>query len=116
MKPSPLATPYRMEALFFAGVELDFAELDFLEDDVPELDEPDFPLELDALELPDVLELVPELVDALFEELFLEPVELPDLLELTLPAALLLPEEALLLVLEVDAVPALASVAPDFRM
>lgn len=86
-----------------------------MEDELPEPDEPDFPLEPEPLE-EEAAEPAPELLDALFEELFLEAEEALDLLELTLPAALPLPDEAFALVLDVDAVPALASVVPDFRI
>ena len=78
MNPSPLATPYRIEALFFAEELLLWEPLLAL----AEADEP-----------------------AVF------PLAVPTLL-----VAVLLPETLLPLDVDVEAVPALAFVVPDFRI
>ena len=92
MNPSPLATPYRMEALFFE-------ELLPLE---PELLLLELPLDFAVVfEEAEEAVLLPE------PEL---PVDVP-LLEDLAPL-----EAAFVLLVDVDAVPALACVVPDFRI
>ena len=106
MNPSPLATPYRMEALLLELL-LDFAAVfEKVEEAVP-LPEPELPVDVPLLEgiLP------PEADFPLLEDLAVLPEELLALDEDLAPL-----EAAFVLLVDVDAVPALACVVPDFRI
>lgn len=118
MNPRPLATPYRMEAPFFEEAELWELPLDFV-DDLEEV-----LTELEELEPLDAEELVEEAEPPLLPvvlfpaPLFWEVPTLEDVLPPLADADLLVftpLDAALVLDVEVDAVPALACVVPDFR-
>ena len=83
MNPSPLATPYRMEALFFEELEVLLLELELTFAEADELAVPLLPAATPVAALP--------------------------LLEVVLALDFLLD-------VDVDAVPALACVVPDFRI
>ena len=119
MNPSPLATPYMMEALFFEELlplepellllelPLDFAVVFEEAEEAVLLPAPELPVDVPLLE-----EILPLEVDfPLLEDLAVPTEELLVLDEDLAPL-----EAAFVLLVDVDAVPALACVVPDFRI